>query len=102
VKLTITPMAAAPGAVLRFTAMPDHSLSVVAELKKAVSRAQDARVGSVQRAMHLLCCGFFQNARLDNVGVGVTTVLQVRDHEARHIRHSGVHCADRKELHRTE
>src|SRR5215210_5661177 len=36
------------------TAMPDRSLAVVAEIEKAVGGAQEARVGGVQRAVHLL------------------------------------------------
>ena len=76
--------------------MPERSLAVVAEIEKAVSGAQEARVGSVQRAVHLLRRGFFQDARLGNVCIAVAAVLQVRDHETGHVRDAGLVYAGRQ------
>src|SRR6185436_12499080 len=33
---------------VRFTTMPERALAVVAEVEKAISRAREARIGSVQ------------------------------------------------------
>ena len=72
------------------TLMPKRSLAVVAHIEQAVSGAQEARVGGVQRAMHLLHCAFFQDARLGDVFIAVAAVLKVRDHEARHVGDTGL------------
>src|SRR5215203_4504857 len=80
----------------RITNMPERSLAVVAEIEKAVSGAQEARIGSVQRAVHLLRCGFLQDAHPGSVCIAVTAILQVRDHETCHVRDAGLVCAGRQ------
>jgi hypothetical protein len=78
--------------------MPDRPLAVVTEIKEAIVGAQEARVGSVQRGVHLLRRRFFQDARLGDACIAVTTVLQVRDHETCHVRGAGPHETHRREI----
>src|SRR5918997_5300393 len=80
---------------VRSSAVADRSLAVIAEIEEAVGGAKEARVRSVQGAVHLLRCGFLQDARLGSVCIAVTAVLQVRDHETGHVRGAGLHSPGR-------
>src|SRR5215204_7115690 len=79
----------------KITFMPKRSLAVVAHIGEAVSHAQESRIRRVQGAVHLLGGAFFQDARPGDVCVAVAAILQVRDHETRHVRDAGLVCAGR-------
>ena len=70
---------------LAASAVTDHALTVIVEFEKAVGVAQNVRVRREQRAVHLPRGGFIQNSYLGG-GIAVETVLQVHDHETRHVR----------------
>jgi hypothetical protein len=80
---------------VRLAAVADRALAVVGEIEEAVSRAKDARVRSVQRAVHLPQRAFFKDVCPGGVRVAVATVPQLRDHETGHVRGAGLHIAGR-------
>src|SRR5215213_4093972 len=81
--------------LFRSTAVSDRPLAVVGEIEKAVSRAKEARVGSVQSAVHPPQRAFVEDGLLGGVRVAVAAVPQLRDHEAGHVRGAGLHIAGR-------
>src|SRR5512133_2940207 len=69
--------------------MSDRSLAVVAEIEKAVSDAQEARVRRVLDGVHLLHRSILQYARLGDVCIAVAAIFKVSDHETGHVRDAG-------------